>query len=71
MKQKQIIELSIIIPVYNSEHTIKQVVEKLKKEFYGKVSFEIILVNDGSKDSSYDKCKDLADSNDFIKFIKY
>ena len=61
--------LSIIIPVYNSELTISTTVDKLAEQLDKKIEYEIILVNDGSTDSSYQKCRQIAESNDFIKFI--
>ncbi|WP_415715131.1 glycosyltransferase family 2 protein [Maridesulfovibrio sp.] len=51
------IKISIVIPVYNSEKTIGQVVGKLV-DILPK-PLEIILVNDGSKDSSDCVCCDL------------
>jgi len=50
------IELSIVIPVYNSEKTLDQLVDRIKiciGNFLGEQSFELILVNDGSSDSSW------------------
>ncbi|MBN2127774.1 MAG: glycosyltransferase family 2 protein [Candidatus Diapherotrites archaeon] len=44
-------ELSIIIPVYNAENTVKNCIEAIKKMQYSK-KFEIIAVNDASTDSS-------------------
>lgn len=46
---------SIIIPVYNAENTLERCVDSIiKQEYY---DYEIILVNDGSSDSSLDICK--------------
>jgi glycosyltransferase involved in cell wall biosynthesis len=46
-------KLSIVIPVYNEEKTLKKLVEKvLKVSFPKDLKTEIILVNDGSKDNS-------------------
>lgn len=61
--------LSIIIPVFNSEKTIEEVVNRIKLTLEDKQKFEVILVNDGSIDSSYDKCKQLSKLNNFIKLI--
>lgn len=45
--------ISIIIPAYNEETKIKQTIEKIIREIYYKAeSFEIIVVNDGSKDKT-------------------
>jgi len=62
-------ELSVIIPVYNSEKTIEEVTRQLKETLEDKLKFELILVNDGSIDSSYMKCRKLSKSNNFIRFI--
>ena len=43
-------KISIIIPVYNSEKTLKRCIESVQNQSY--TFIEIILVNDGSKDSS-------------------
>lgn len=55
---------SIVIPVYNSQNVVENVVEILL-DVINKNGFsaEIILVNDGSSDSSWDVIKQLA--NDF------
>ena len=51
--------ISVVVPVYNGESTVEELIFKLKKELYFLVgdSYEIILVNDGSKDQSWDTIK--------------
>lgn len=61
-------KLSIVIPVYNSEGTIAKVVNNLIRILEG-YKYEIVLVNDGSKDRSEKICKDLTKKFKFIKFI--
>lgn len=58
-------EISIIIPVYNGEKTIKRCVDSILNQTFK--DLEIILVDDGSKDSSLDICNSLADENKKIK----
>jgi undecaprenyl-phosphate 4-deoxy-4-formamido-L-arabinose transferase len=53
------IELSIVIPVYNSESTIENLINVLIEEL-NSISIEIILINDGSQDSSDLICTNLA-----------
>ena len=48
-------DVSIIIPAYNEAETIKDVIEKIKKIDSG---LEIIVVNDGSTDSTGDIARD-------------
>lgn len=52
-------KVSIIIPVYYGEQTIAITVEQLLKET-GLGEMEIVLVNDGSPDSSEAVCRDLV-----------
>lgn len=50
--------VSVIVPVYNMESTISNCVQSLQNQDY--CNFEIILVDDGSKDKSLEKCQALA-----------
>jgi glycosyltransferase involved in cell wall biosynthesis len=53
------IELSFVIPVYNGSRSIAKLVDKIHHVFLA-WDFEILLVNDGSTDSSEDVCFQLA-----------
>ncbi|SET26299.1 undecaprenyl-phosphate 4-deoxy-4-formamido-L-arabinose transferase [Pseudobutyrivibrio sp. C4] len=63
-------KISFVIPCYHSENTIEAVVEDICKEFpseeYNK---EIVLVNDGSRDGTYAKLRELADKNSEVVAI--
>ena len=50
--------ISIIIPVYNVEPYLPQCIESLLSQAYK--DFELILVDDGSKDNSLNICEDYA-----------
>lgn len=57
---------SFIIPCYNSEKTIAGVVERVQdvmKKYYQENLYEIILVNDYSKDNTMLTLKHIADQN--------
>jgi len=43
-------KLSIIIPTYNEERTIKEIISKVKKVKLASVTKEILVVDDGSTD---------------------
>lgn len=60
------IKVSIIIPVYNRETKINHSLEKLLSTTYPLENFELILVDDKSKDASYEKM--LAYKNKFPNF---
>lgn len=61
-------KISICIPVYNGAMTITALVEEVKKTLH-KYEFEIILINDGSKDNSEEVCVNITKQYDFVKFI--
>lgn len=63
-------KVSVIIPVYNSEGTIGTVVDVLKTTMEGRMDFEIILVDDYSRDNSADVCRTLAKEHHFVKFVR-
>ena len=46
---------SIVVPVYNSEHTLEELYARLKNVFENTMQeeFELILVDDSSRDNSY------------------
>ena len=55
-------KISIIVPCFNEEKALPLFYEELKKnikEFPNNVSFEILFINDGSKDNSLQVIKDL------------
>ena len=49
-------KVSIIIPVYNAENYLKKCIDSVINQSYK--NYEIILVNDGSKDNSLKICRD-------------
>jgi len=61
-------KLSVIIPVYNSERSIAPLVSRLQTAL-SPAAFEIILVNDGSKDNSEAVCRQLSGEDPRVKFI--
>lgn len=50
--------ISVIIPVYNSESTIRECLESLIRQTY--TDYEILIVDDGSTDKSLDICKEVS-----------
>ncbi len=61
-------KLSVVIPVYNAEQSIAELVKHLYNTLNG-IDFEVILVNDGSQDKSEQVCEKLAEENNSVKFI--
>ena len=60
-------KLSIIIPVYNSSEILSELINQIEKNV--KIEHEIILVNDFSKDKSWEKIKEISKENKNIKGV--
>ncbi|NPA53174.1 MAG: glycosyltransferase family 2 protein, partial [Aquificae bacterium] len=73
MERKQNkVELSIVIPIYNEEENLPILYEKLKSvlEKLGK-SYEIIFVNDGSTDRSWEIIKELSQKDPRVVGVNF
>src|SRR3989338_4742809 len=62
--------LSIIIPVYNEENNIDALIARILNVI-AKYNYEIIFVDDGSKDSTTYKIKSHTQKNQHIKLISF
>ena len=60
-------QISIVVPVYNVENYLSYCVESLRQQTYKNI--EIILVDDGSTDSSGEICDQYAREDDRIKVL--
>ena len=67
-------KISVVIPMYYEEEVAdicyKRVVNNLKK-LSDKYSYEIIFINDGSKDSTLEILKKIASNDDNVKIISF
>jgi undecaprenyl-phosphate 4-deoxy-4-formamido-L-arabinose transferase len=61
-------ELTLVIPVFNAAATIDWLIGQIFADFDG-IDFEVILVNDGSKDSSEEVCVRLVEK--FPQTVRY
>lgn len=64
-------DLSIVIPMYNCENTINNVLNSIN-DFIGKCdeNVEVICVDDGSKDSTASIVEEFIKNNDVFSLIK-
>jgi len=64
--------LSVVIPAYNEEENVPILYEKLKKVLDGLgQDYEIIFVDDGSTDGTYQRLKQLAEKDSRLKVIRF
>ena len=57
-------KISIIVPAYNAEKTIRRCLDSLFVQNIEKV--EVILVNDGSRDENSSLCREYLKYNNFV-----
>lgn len=66
-------KVSIVIPAYNEEGNLEPIYQRIKQvflelEYY---SFEIIFVNDGSRDATQERLESLSEQFSEIKYIEF
>ena len=65
-------DLSIVIPVYNEEESIQELTEWIEKVCTNdRLSYEIIFIDDGSTDSSWEKIMSMAGRNHFVRGCRF
>src|SRR5438105_1454309 len=63
------IEISIVIPVYNSSEILDELNNLISSSLSENYSFELIFINDGSEDNSWEKIKYLTEKFNSITGI--
>ena len=64
-------KVSLVIPVYYNEENLIPLYCDIKNKFIDNIDYdyEIVMVNDGSKDRSYDVMKELAEKDSNIRIL--
>lgn len=64
-------KVSIVIPVYYNQDNLKPLYDDIKTKFIDTIDYdyEIVMVNDGSGDGSYEVMKELAKTDGNIKIV--
>lgn len=64
-------EISIVIPVYNEEQVIKETYRRLKEVMDAEGGYELIFVNDGSRDKSEELLREIAAQDKNVRLINF
>jgi len=65
-------DLSLVIPVYNEEESIQELTEWIKKVcINSKLEYELIFIDDGSSDSSWEKIISIAGKDRSVKGFRF
>jgi len=67
------IDISVVVPCYNEQGALPFYYDKMKEvmALLPELSFEIIIVDDGSADGTLETAKQLAKSDDRIRYISF
>lgn len=65
--------LSIVVPVYNEQEVLDAFYDRVKSvvDSLEELNHELIFVDDGSADNSYQKLRELADQDERVKVLKF
>ena len=73
MKKEVKEKISIVVPCYNEEECIDKFYDELKKHInrIKNINYEVIFVNDGSKDKTLSLIKELSSKDESVKYISF
>ena len=63
--------LSLIIPCFNEEETINLIYKEICNVLEGQREFELLFINDGSKDNTLAEITKLAETDNRVKYISF
>jgi glycosyltransferase involved in cell wall biosynthesis len=65
-------DISVVIPLFNEEESLPELAAWIEKVMHeNNFSYEIIMIDDGSKDNSWQVVEELQTQNPYIKGIKF
>jgi len=67
-------KISIIVPCYNEEEALPlfyEEMERIRNKDFEDINFEYIFVNDGSKDNTLNKIKELRKLDEKVRYISF
>lgn len=63
-------DLSVVLPLHNEGDNIFFVYQELKRELASEKSYELVFVDDGSKDNSFAVLQEIASKDKAVKIVK-
>ena len=65
-------DLSVVIPVYNEEESLLELTDWIERVCASRrISYEIIYIDDGSSDSSWDTIIEITMKNEFVRGLRF
>lgn len=63
-------QLSVVVPLFNEQQSITELVQHVEEALLDEYKLELILVDDGSDDGSWETIRRLARNHSFVRGIK-
>ena len=61
--------LSVVIPAHNEEDCIEQTIQSINQVLESKIDYEILVINDNSRDSTESVLQQIHDQNSKVRYI--
>lgn len=68
MSENRKVIISVIMPVYNAQQNLEEAIKSVENSTLS--SYELLLIDDGSTDNSPQICREFADKNEKIKYVR-
>ncbi len=70
-RQTASVELSVVVPLLDEQDNLRPLYDQIKKALDGRFRYEIIFIDDGSTDDSFNILKGFHDSDPCVRIIRF
>ncbi|XWN35995.1 MAG: glycosyltransferase family 2 protein [Balneola sp.] len=70
-KESPEVDISIVVPLFNEEESLAELTEAIERSISETYSYEVIFVDDGSTDTSFEVIKGLASKHEQVRGISF
>lgn len=63
-------ELSVVVPLLDEEESLPELYERIREALDGRIGYEVIMVDDGSEDGSWEVIRDLAGRFEEVRGVR-
>jgi glycosyltransferase involved in cell wall biosynthesis len=70
-QRKTPVELSIVVPLLDEQDNLLALYDQIKQALDGRIQYEIVFVDDGSTDRSFDILKGLHEADERVRVIRF
>ena len=71
MSDERTIDLSLVIPVFNEQESLKSLYDEITQALSDEYDYEVIFIDDGSSDNSFSILSDIRENDSRVRVIKF